>query len=186
VLPFTYYININIDRFHCFSRWHFSIHGNSFVVLYCQQKLCWCWVKVNASVVNLLLTKVTKSWLSHCAFHLLWTDSLFAICKILLVVCCFHVENLWCASRVKTESFGVWLFSYGQNDPLNISTVYGWNEPLDPLLCLSTSCNGDRTKWYWTKWHGQNGSNFYRFQFNLIEFVFSNHKTQISDKPEWV
>src|SRR6218665_572300 len=34
---------------------------------------------------------------------------------------------------------------------------------------------GDRTKWYWTKWQGQNGttkwqgqngSNFYRFQFN--------------------
>ena len=40
--------------------------------------------------------------------------------------------------------------------------------------------NGDQTKWYWTKWYGQNGmdkmvrtkwpgqngSNFYRFQFN--------------------
>src|SRR6218665_1047433 len=38
---------------------------------------------------------------------------------------------------------------------------------------------GDRTKWYWTKWHGQNGSNFYRFQFNGIEFLFSNHKSQI-------
>ena len=25
---------------------------------------------------------------------------------------------------------------------------------------------GDRTKWYWTKWHGQIGSNFYAFQFN--------------------
>ena len=45
---------------------------------------------------------------------------------------------------------------------------------------------GDRTKWYWTKWHGQNGSNFYRFQFNWIEFLFSNHKSQISDKPKWV
>jgi len=21
----------------------------------------------------------------------------------------------------------------------------------------------DRTKWYWTKWYGQNCSNFYRF-----------------------
>src|SRR6218665_1577272 len=37
-----------------------------------------------------------------------------------------------------------------------------------------------------TKWHGQNGSNFYRFQFNSIEFLFSNHKSQISDKPKWV
>jgi len=37
-----------------------------------------------------------------------------------------------------------------------------------------------------TKWHGQNGSNFYRFQFNLIEFLFSNHKSPISDKPKWV
>jgi len=37
-----------------------------------------------------------------------------------------------------------------------------------------------------TKWHGQNGSNFYRFQFNRIEFLFSNHKSQISDKPKWV
>ena len=25
---------------------------------------------------------------------------------------------------------------------------------------------GDRTKWYRTKWYGQNGSNFYRSQFN--------------------
>ena len=33
---------------------------------------------------------------------------------------------------------------------------------------------------------GRNGSNFYRFQFNLIEFVFSNHKSQISDKPKRV
>jgi len=38
---------------------------------------------------------------------------------------------------------------------------------------------GDRTKWYWTKWYGQNVSNFYRFQFNWIEFVFSNHKSHI-------
>ena len=33
---------------------------------------------------------------------------------------------------------------------------------------------------------GQNGSNFYRFQFNWIEFLFSNHKSQRSDKPKWV
>jgi len=35
--------------------------------------------------------------------------------------------------------------------------------------------------------YGQNGSNFYRFQFNGIEFIglFSNHKSQISDKPQW-
>ena len=37
-----------------------------------------------------------------------------------------------------------------------------------------------------TKRYGQNGSNFYRFQFNWIEFLFSNHKSQISDKPKWV
>ena len=37
-----------------------------------------------------------------------------------------------------------------------------------------------------TKRHGQNGSNFYRFQFNWIEFLFSNHKSQISAKPKWV
>jgi len=30
-----------------------------------------------------------------------------------------------------------------------------------------------------TKWYGQNGSNFYR-----IEFLFSNHKSRISDKPK--
>jgi len=32
-----------------------------------------------------------------------------------------------------------------------------------------------------TKWHWQNGSNFYWFQFNWIEFLFSrpNHKSQI-------
>ena len=41
-----------------------------------------------------------------------------------------------------------------------------------------------------TKWYGQNGtdknngSNFYRFQFNWTEFLFSNHKSQISDKPK--
>ena len=55
--------------------------------------------------------------------------------------------------------------------------------------------NADRPKWYCTKWHGQNGtdkwheqngSNFYRFQFNWIEFLFSNYKSQISDKPKWV
>ena len=51
---------------------------------------------------------------------------------------------------------------------------------------MSITYNGDRTKWYWTKWHGQNGSNFYKFQFNLIEFLFSNHTSQISDKPKWV
>jgi len=34
-----------------------------------------------------------------------------------------------------------------------------------------------RTKWFWTKWYGQNGGNFYRFQFNWIEFLFSNHKS---------
>jgi len=33
---------------------------------------------------------------------------------------------------------------------------------------------------------GQNGSNFYRFQFNGIKFMFSNHKSQISNKPKWV
>ena len=33
---------------------------------------------------------------------------------------------------------------------------------------------------------GQNGSNFFRFQFNWIEFIFCNHKSQISDKPKWV
>ena len=38
----------------------------------------------------------------------------------------------------------------------------------------------------WTKWHGQNGSNVYRFQFNWIDFLFSNHKSQLSDKPKWV
>ena len=48
----------------------------------------------------------------------------------------------------------------------------------------TTTTIGDRTKWYWRKWYGQNGSNFYRFQFNLIEFLFSNHKSQISDKPK--
>src|SRR6218665_140409 len=37
-----------------------------------------------------------------------------------------------------------------------------------------------------TKWHEQNGSNFYTFQFNRIEFLFSNHKSQISGKPKWV
>ena len=58
----------------------------------------------------------------------------------------------------------------------------------------NTPCNndstaapiGDRRKWYWTKWYGQNGSNFYRLQFNWIEFLFSNPKSQISDKPKWV
>jgi len=34
-----------------------------------------------------------------------------------------------------------------------------------------------------TKRYGQNGSNFYGFQFNWIEFLFSIHKSQISDKP---
>ena len=53
-------------------------------------------------------------------------------------------------------------------------------------LAMPLTLTGDRTKWYWTKWHGQNGSNFYRFQFNWIEFLFSNHKSQISDKPKWV
>ena len=33
-----------------------------------------------------------------------------------------------------------------------------------------------------TKWHGQNGRNFYTFQLNWIEYIFSNHKLQISDK----
>jgi len=33
---------------------------------------------------------------------------------------------------------------------------------------------GDRTKWY-----GKNGSNFYRFYFYWIEYIFSNHKLQI-------
>jgi len=37
-----------------------------------------------------------------------------------------------------------------------------------------------------TKWYGQNGSNFYRFQFYLIEFLFKNHESQISEKPKWV
>ena len=37
-----------------------------------------------------------------------------------------------------------------------------------------------------TKWHGQNGINFYRLQFNWMEFLFSNHKSQISAKPKWV
>ena len=37
-----------------------------------------------------------------------------------------------------------------------------------------------------TKYYGQNGNNFYRFQFNRIELLFSNHKSQISDKPKWV
>jgi len=41
------------------------------------------------------------------------------------------------------------------------------------------SSGSDRTKWYWTKWYGQNGSNFYRFQFNWNEFLFSNHRSQI-------
>src|SRR6218665_1970950 len=63
------------------------------------------------------------------------------------------------------------------------------------VTVLHTSTNDDRTKWYWTKWYrrmvrtkwyGQNGSNFCRFQFNRIEFLFSNHKSQISDKPNWV
>ena len=35
-----------------------------------------------------------------------------------------------------------------------------------------------------TKWYGQNGSNFYRFKLNFIEYTFSNHKLQISDKPK--
>src|SRR6218665_1273248 len=26
------------------------------------------------------------------------------------------------------------------------------------LNMLSMSCSGDRTKWYWTKWHRQNGT----------------------------
>ena len=37
-----------------------------------------------------------------------------------------------------------------------------------------------------TKCHGQNVSNLYRFKFNSIEFIFSNHKSQISNKPKWV
>jgi len=50
-----------------------------------------------------------------------------------------------------------------------------------------THQKGDRTIWYWTKCHGQNGSNFNRFQFNWIEYIFSNHKLQISDnKPKLV
>ena len=27
------------------------------------------------------------------------------------------------------------------------------------------------------KWNGQNASNFYRFQFNSIKFLFNNHKS---------
>ena len=71
------------------------------------------------------------------------------------------------------------------------------------IYCVGVTLKGpkgDRTKWYWTKWYGQNGtdkmvrtkwygqngSNFYRFQLNLIEFVFSNHKSQIIDEPKWV
>ena len=45
-----------------------------------------------------------------------------------------------------------------------------------------------------TKWYGQNGTDKMvatfidsnRFQFNWIEFLFSNHKSQISAKPKWV
>jgi len=37
-----------------------------------------------------------------------------------------------------------------------------------------------------TKCHGQNGSNFYRLKFNWIEYIFSSHKSQISDKPKLV
>src|SRR6218665_3203495 len=29
---------------------------------------------------------------------------------------------------------------------------------LDSHYCRANSSNGDRTKWYWTKWHGQNGA----------------------------
>ena len=37
-----------------------------------------------------------------------------------------------------------------------------------------------------TKCHRQIGSNSYRFQFNGIEYIFINHKLQISDKPKLV
>ena len=36
----------------------------------------------------------------------------------------------------------------------------------------------DRAKWYWTKWYGQNGS-------IELKIIFSNYKSQISDKPKW-
>ena len=50
----------------------------------------------------------------------------------------------------------------------SISLLPGNGIDLHSLFVAQTL--GDRTKWYWTKWYGQNGSNFYRFQFNLIEF----------------
>ena len=44
-------------------------------------------------------------------------------------------------------------------------------------------------KMVWTKWYGQNGTDKMVAIFidsNLTEFLFSNHKSQISDKPKWV
>jgi len=43
-----------------------------------------------------------------------------------------------------------------------------------------------------TKWYGLNGADkmvatfIDSNNFNLIEFLFSNHKSQISDKPKWI
>ena len=54
--------------------------------------------------------------------------------------------------------------------------------------------NGIRTKWYWTKWYGQNGIDkmvkWYHFifcvDFNSVEFniayIFSNQQSQINGK----
>jgi len=60
---------------------------------------------------------------------------------------------------------------------MKYSTVQGTTESFlqwkDFVACLNWR-NGDRTKWY-----GQNDSNFYRFQFNWIEFLFCNHKSEI-------
>ena len=73
------------------------------------------------------------------------------------------------------------------------------NEVIAKLLCgiSNVTLNNSVIRYEWpekmvwdkmvrTKWYEQNGNNFYRFQFNLIEFLISNHKSQISDTPKWV
>jgi len=55
-----------------------------------------------------------------------------------------------------------------------INQFYHQLRVMKEAFILLAKSRGDRTKWY-----GQNGRNLYRFQFNWIEFLFSNHKSQI-------
>jgi len=36
------------------------------------------------------------------------------------------------------------------------------------LIVYFKTKKGDRTKWYWTQWYGQNGSSSYTVQYNWI------------------